>query len=205
MSTKEGVAATETASKRRKVLITVIVVAVLGSIAGYATYSAFSSSTTVGASSFTAGTVELGSNDAGDALYSLENQKPGDVDNSCIRVTYTGSLDSDVKLFTADSVGALGRYLNLTITPGTQSSSTFPSCDGFTPDGSGAIFNGTLQDFVSTHKTWATGLRDNPGNSSAWSTGDAVVYRFALTLADTDDAQGLTTGSHRFTFEARNQ
>ena len=39
------------------------------------------------------------------ALYSVADAKPGDTAESCIQVTYTGSLPSDVKLFTTSTVG----------------------------------------------------------------------------------------------------
>ena len=46
-----------------------------------------------------------------------------------------------------------------------------------------------------------------PGSTTKWVNSDAVVYRFTLTLPSSAPAaaQGLTTGSHAFTWEARNQ
>ena len=50
-------------------------------------------------------------------------------------------------------------------------------------------------------------LDAGPGSNTKWVNGDAVVYRFTLTLPGSAPAaaQGLTTGSHAFTWESRNQ
>ena len=56
--------------------------------------------------------------------------------------------------------------------------------------------------------SYATGVLDSgPGSNTKWVTGDAIVYRFTLTLQSTapDSAQGTTTGPHSFVWEARNQ
>ena len=193
----------------RKVLLTLLVLGVIGTLVAYSAFSAFSSTTSNSGNSFAAGTVNIGDNDAGAAMYSVSNREPGDIVEKCIKVTYTGTLDADVKLYTASSIGSLGPYVNLTITPGTQAVSTFPDCTGFVADG-GNLFNGTLSSFAAAHSSFANGLVDNPGGvATKWVTNDAVVYKFTLTLADDNSANGgssaLTTGSHAFSWEARNQ
>jgi hypothetical protein len=192
---------------KRKLFLSLLVVGLLGALAGFGAFSAFTSTTANPGNSFAAGTVALGDNDAGAAFYSLSNQKPGSSTTKCIKVTYTGTLDADVKLYTTSSIGSLGQYVDLTITPGTQPTSTFPDCTSFTPDAGGAIFNNTLQNFATNHASYATGLSDYPGSSTKWVTNDAVVYRFVLTLQSgtPDSAQGGSTGAHSFTWEARNQ
>lgn len=193
----------------QKVLLTLVVIGVTGALVAISAFSAFSSTTANSGSSFVAGTVNIGDNDAGVALYSVTAAKPGTSVDRCIKVTYTGSLDADVKFYTASAIGSLGPYVNLTITPGTQAVSVFPDCTGFVADGA-AIFSGTLAGFASSHSGWANGLVDNPGAlATKWVTNDAVVYKFTVTLADDNNANGgasaLTTGSHAFTWEARNQ
>lgn len=194
-------------SKSRKVLITLVLVGLVGAVAGLASFSAFSSATANAANSFAAGTVNIGDNDAGTAMYSVTNQKPGDTLTKCIKVTYTGSLASTVKLY-ASAVGTVGSYISLTVTPGTGSP-TFPGCTGFTADASGAIYTGTLKGFADTYSSYATGLADNPGAASSWVTNDAVVYQFTLTLQDNNSANGgataLSSGTHSITWEAQNQ
>jgi hypothetical protein len=192
---------------RNKILLTVLCVGVLGSLSALGIFGAFSSTTSNAGNQITAGTVVLSDNDAGAAMYNLTNAKPGDSVTKCIKVTYTGSLDADVHLYTASTIGSLGQYVDLTITPGTQTSPSFPSCTGFTADSGGALYTGTLQNFGSTKNSYANGVVDYPGAATKWSTNDSVVYQFTATLqsAAPDTAQGLTTGSHAFTWEARNQ
>lgn len=191
-----------------KVLLTVLAMSSLGGISALGVFGAFSSTTSSAANQFAAGSVTLGDNDAGAAMYSVSNAKPGESVSKCIKVTYSGSLDADVRLYTTSSIGSLGPYVELTITPGTQSSSTFPSCTGFVADSGGALYSGTLANFATTKNSYANGVVDYPGTSATkWATNDSVVYQFTVTLQSSapEAAEGLTTGSHVFTWEARNQ
>jgi hypothetical protein len=194
------------ASTTRKILLSALVLALFGSVAGFGVFSAFSVTTVNSGNAFAAGTVTIGDNDAGSALYNVSNRKPGDSVTSCIRVTYSGTLASDVKLYTADPIGAIGPYVNLTIDAGSQPAAVFPSCAGFTPDAGGPIFNGTLAGFSAAHNSYVNGLLDYPGTvATSWSPSDVVVYRFTVSLQDNNAAAGLASGSHAFTWEARNQ
>jgi predicted ribosomally synthesized peptide with SipW-like signal peptide len=193
-------------SNLKKVLATLIVVGAIGGLAAFGTFSAFSSTTSNPGNEFTAGTVSIGDNDAGSALYSFTNAKPGDSVTKCINVTYTGSLDSDVKLYVPEAIGSLGSNVNLTITPGTQSSPSFPSCTGFTPASGGSIFSGTLSAFASAHNSWANGLATSPSGASKWTTSNNVVYQVTAQLdPSVSGSGGGTTGTHSVTWEARNQ
>jgi hypothetical protein len=191
---------------RTKVLLTALCVGALGSLAAMGVFGAFSATTTNAGNTITAGSVTIGDNDAGAAMYSVSNAKPGESVTKCIKVTYTGTIDADVRLYTTSTIGSLGQYVDLTITPGTQATSTFPSCTGFTASG-GAIYTGTLAAFGTGKSSYATGITTNPASASKWTTNDAVVYQFTATLQSSapDAAQGLTTGAHTFTWEARNQ
>jgi hypothetical protein len=191
-----------------KVLLTALCVGALGSLAAMGVFGAFSATTTNAGNTITAGTVAIADNDAGAAMYSIANAKPGESVSKCIKVTYTGSIDADVHIYTTSTIGSLGQYVDLTITPGTQATSTFPSCTGFTPDSGGALYTGTLQNFGTAKGSYATGVVDNPGTSATkWVVNDSVVYQITATLQSSapDVAQGLTTGAHTFTWEARNQ
>ena len=196
--------------RKEKFFLTFLLVGVLGGLAGLGVFGAFTSTTSNANNSFASGTVVIGDNDANGALYSVSNAKPGTTNSGCIKVTYTGSLPSDVRLYSTNTtVGSLGQYVDLTITPGTQTGTpTFPSCAGFTADSSGALYTGTLQNFAQTKNTYGTGVIDNPGTTAtSWTTNDSVVYQFTTTLQSgaPDGAQNLTTGSHGFTWEAHNQ
>ena len=89
----------QTQTKTRKLLLTALTVTVVGSIVAFGTFSAFSSSTENPGNEFAAGSVAIDDNDLGTAIYNVSNQKPGDFKESCIKVTYTGSLASNVRLY----------------------------------------------------------------------------------------------------------
>jgi predicted ribosomally synthesized peptide with SipW-like signal peptide len=192
----------------RKLLLTVLLVGIVGSVAGSATFSAFSSTTSNSGNSFAAGTVLLSDNDAGSALYSVSNAKPNDSSVTCIKVTYTGTLPADVKLYTTSTVNALAGYVNLTIEKGTVAGSpAFPGCGTFTSQST--LYNGTLASFVTNKNSYASGVGVYPASQTQWNQNDSVWFRVTVQLADDNNANGgaspLSTGSHAFTWEARNQ
>src|SRR3954451_25159780 len=158
----------------RKLLLTVVVVGIAGSVIGSATFSAFSSTTSNGANASAAGTVLISDNDAGSVLYSVSNQAPNSPPVvKCIKVTYTGSLPADVHLYTGSTTATLDTYVNLTIEKGTVTGSpVFPGCGPFTPDASGTIYNGTLAGFAGSKNTYAGGVSMYPGSQTAWNQND---------------------------------
>ncbi|HET9593689.1 MAG TPA: TasA family protein [Solirubrobacterales bacterium] len=190
-----------------KVLLTALCVGALGSLAAMGVFGAFSATTTNAGNTITAGTVSIADNDAGAAMYSITNAKPGESVSKCIKVTYTGSLDADVHIYTTSTIGALGQYVDLTITPGTQTTPTFPSCTGFVADSGGALYTGTLANFATTKNSYANGVVDFPGTGTKWATNESVIYQVTASLQSSapEAAQGATTGAHTFTWEARNQ
>jgi Camelysin metallo-endopeptidase len=192
-------------TRSRKLALTALVLVAAIAAVGLGTYSAFSATTANSGNNISSGTVVLGDNDVNGAMYTVTNQKPGDSFQQCIKVDYSGSLASTVKLYTASTIGTLGQYIDLQIRTG-SGSPTFPGCSGFTPDGTD-LYSGTLSNFAGTYTNWSNGLLDaGPGAASSWVNGNSVVYRFTLTLqaGAPDAAQGLSTGSHAITWEARN-
>lgn len=180
----------------RKFLLTLLIVGVVGSLAGIGTFSAFSSTTDNTGNLFEAGTVYITDNDGGaSSLYNVSNAKPGDTVTSCIKVTYTGSLNATVKLY-GSGVGALGPYVGLTVVEGTGGGA-FGNCTGFVAGST--IFNSTLDTFPTTY---AGGI----STGGTWTNPTTVTYQFTVTLpaAVVNAAQGLSTGLHSFTWEARN-
>ncbi len=192
----------------RKLLLTLLVLGGLAAVSGAVTYSAFSSQTSNTGNSFAAGTVLITDNDLGSAMLALSNAQPGATDTSCILVTYSGSASSTVKIY-GSIAGALAPYVTLTITRGTDVDPIFDDCVNFQPDGTdyvgagnGVIYQGALSAFPAGY---ATGLVDPLAASpETWTTGEARVYRFAVTLADDNGAQGQSATAS-FTWEARNQ
>jgi hypothetical protein len=194
-------------SRRYRLASAGIVVALAGSAVGTQTYAAFSSTTSNGANSFASGTVYLTDNDNTGAVIGLPTAKPGDSSTGCIRVQYTGSLASTVRLY-ASTTGTLAPYLTLTVTRGTDSSPAFKSCSSFTADatnyigqGAGVVFNGLLSAYPATY---AAGLVDpTSGTPATWNLNDAHSYKFVITLNDDNNAQGKNADT-TFTWEARN-
>jgi hypothetical protein len=192
----------------RKVLLTLLVLGAFGAVSGAATFSAFSGQTFSTGNSFAAGTVQLADNDVGGAMLSLSNAQPGATDTSCILVTYSGSLASTVTLYGAVA-GTLAPYLTLTITRGDDPTPVFDDCNGFVADstnyigaGAGVVYQGGLSAFPTSY---AAGLVDPLAASpETWTTGETHTYRFAVSLADDNGAQGQSATAS-FAWEARNQ
>ena len=198
-----------THTKTRKLLLTALTVMVVGSIVAFGTFSAFSSSTENPGNNFDAGTVAISDNDANSALYNVTNRKPGQSAEKCIKVTYAGTLASDVKIYNPDAVNAsVADYTNLVITSGTGDAS---DCSDFAADVSGSgVYSGELDDFQSSHNSYANGLVDNPLAKTKWDANDTVTYKFSATLQDNNAANsgtgtGYASGAHEYVWEAHNQ
>jgi predicted ribosomally synthesized peptide with SipW-like signal peptide len=185
-------------TKMRKVLLSLAIVGVTGSLISFGVFAAFSATTSNPNNSFAAGTVSISDNDGGTAAYSVSNRKPGDFAESCVRVTYTGSLANTIKLYRSAFTGGTGldQYVDLAITKGTG---TAADCSDFS--GSTSVYSGTLNALGSN---WAGGTAlTNGSNQASWSQNDAVTYRVRATLQDNNAAQGLATGTHSLVFEAQ--
>ena len=191
-------------NRGRKLLFTVLILGAVGSLAGIGTFSAFSSTTTNPDNNFTAGTVYLTDNDANTRMYNVTNAKPGDSATGCITVTYGGTLPSTVKLYGSGVAAALGPYVNLKVEQGSVPPATpFNDCSSFSA--TGTLYDSAIGSFPTTY---AAGISTNPG-AGQWVNGDSLSYRFTVTLADDNNANGqgagqLSTGLHSYTWEARN-
>jgi hypothetical protein len=195
-------------NSKRKLLLSLLVLGAAGAIAGAATFSAFSSTTTNSSGTgnkFAAGTVNLSDNDAGSHMYSVTNQKPGVDTVKCIQVTYDGSLDANIRLYTTTTtIPAAAANITLTIKKGTSTGGTgFPDCGTFTSQAT--IYTGSLRDFQQTRSSWDDGVAAYPGAATKWNGGgsESLVYQF--TLAVNDSGAGVDSGLHQFTWEAQNQ
>ncbi len=175
-----------------------LVAVVAGGVAVTAAYAAFLSTTGSSSDSFAAGTVYLTDNDSGNSMLSLTGAKPGDSAQSCIAVTYGGTLQSTVHLYVQGVGGSIAPYINLTVTRGEGANAFGSACTGFTTTGTGdgLVYSGTLAAFPATY---AAGIVD----PQSWSTTDVHVYKFVATLVNDPNAQGLA-GSADVVWEARN-
>ncbi|MDQ3740272.1 MAG: CalY family protein [Actinomycetota bacterium] len=191
-------------SRTKSLLRSLLAIGAAGAIAAFGTFSAFSSTTDNPGNEIDAGTVALSDNDAGSALYDVDAAHPGTTVDRCITVTYNGDLDSDVKVYLPDAVGALGQYVNVTLTAGTDPTPSYGDCTGFVAAAGPPLYTGTLAALRTAHSGWGNGLDTSPEGASEWTPSDEVTYRLQLTMQDDNDAQGLGTGAHRIMWEARN-
>jgi predicted ribosomally synthesized peptide with SipW-like signal peptide len=187
---------------KRKLLLSLLIVGILGSLASLATWSAFSDTTANSANSFDAGSVTLTDNDSGAFMYQVTGAKPGVTTVKCITVSYSGNLDADVKLYTTTTtIPSAAQNINLTIEKGTAVGATFPGCGTYTSQAT--IYNGNLYDFQQNKGSYANGVSAYPASATKWVTGDSLVYRFTVSVSDAGN--GVSSGAHQFTWEARNQ
>jgi hypothetical protein len=195
-------------ARTEKVLLSMLVVGVLCGVTTFGVFGAFSATTQNAGNEISTGTVAFSDNDAGSALYNVTVAKPGTSVAKCIKTTYTGTLPSTVKLHTSTSTsGPLAQYIDLKITQGTSTATTFPDCTGFAPAASGAeIFNGTLAAFTAGKQGYTNGIATAPAGETTWAPGASVVYKIEATLqaSTPESGQGSSSGVHDFVWEARN-
>lgn len=204
----------------RKIGLTLLLLAALGVMIVASTWAAFSDTSANTGDRWDAGSVDIEDNDSGTrALYDLFDgtpyAKPGDSDSGCIKITYNGSLPSTVNLYGSNnlSANALDDQLTLTITSGTGLATNNECTSVFTAAGAtGDVYSGSLANFMATYNDFTDNLTLNAGGDAVWGQTETVTYKFEVTLADDADvndansktATGYATGSHSFTWEARN-
>jgi hypothetical protein len=192
-------------SRTKSLLRTLLVIGAASAAAVFGTFSAFSATTENSGNRIKTGDVDLSDNDTGQALYFDLNAKPGQTFAKCIKVSYNGSLDADVKLYIPGAIGALGDYVNLKITPGTQTDTVGTTCAGdFNPEAT-PVFDGTLSQFKASNYDWDHALVDGPGAATHWTNGQSVVYKVEATVQDVAAAEGKDTNAHALVWEARNR
>jgi predicted ribosomally synthesized peptide with SipW-like signal peptide len=190
-------------TRLHRILGSVLVIGTIGLVVGAGTFAAFSSTTGNNGNGFAAGTVVIADNDAGSAMWNVTNRVPGNTVTTCIRVTYSGSLAADARLYSPSAVDTVDQYLNLTVDKGSMpGATTFPNCTSFSSEST--IYSGTVQGFKNANNSYANGLGAYPGAQTQWNTNDTLVYRFTVTLQNNYGAQGLTSTT-ALTWEARNQ
>ena len=191
---------------RHKLALSLLVVAATGVIAGSTTWSAFTSTTDNQNNSFAAGNVVLGDNDVDNAVLSLSNAKRGNSANGCIKVTYSGSLPANVRMW-ATTTGGLASYLDISVRRG-STPSAFPTCAPFTDDGvdhigqgNGVIYNGGLSSFPTSASPL---VEPTAGSPETWTNSEDHWYEITVTLPSTaaGGGQGLSSTLDLF-WEAR--
>jgi hypothetical protein len=192
--------------RKRRIFATVAVLALMAGVAVFSTSAAFTATSSNSGNRIEAGTVAIGDSDAGTGvLYNALNQKPGSLNGptaACIRVSYSGSLASAVKLYSAAIANGTQFHLKVERGSGLSGPAANMNCTGFTS--SSTPFDNTLDQFPTTY---GTGI-DGKAAAAAWSSGDSVDYRFTIYTVDDATPNAHTsvadTGAHSFTWEAQN-
>ena len=192
-------------NRATRMLLALIATALIGIVSGHATFAAFTRTTANADNTYAAGTVTLGDNDGATVMWDVANQSPTSAPIvRCIRVTYTGSLPSSVRLYTTTAASGLDPHLNITVEKGSMPvATTFPNCGGFASEATISPV-GTLEAFKTASGGWANGIPAFPGVQTQWNAGDSLVYRFTVQMQNVFAAQGLT-GLTTFTWEAHNR
>lgn len=161
------------------------------------TWSAFDRTASSPGNSVATGSVVLADNDGGTPLLSLTGARSGSSVTSCVKVTYSGTVPADVRLYGTVGGSGLASSLTLTITRGTIAGTpAAKSCTGFSADatdylgkGAGVIYSGALSAFP----TSANGALVDPTSAldQQWAQGDAHAYKLSVTMSGSSGA-GLT-------------
>lgn len=211
-------------SARRTMLAVALPVGLVlsAAITFQSSHAAFSASTGNAGNSWQAGSVVLADGDSGAALFTSVADgalKPGSTRSRCIRVDYTGSLGSDIRLYvTTPASGAisLDPHLVLSVERGADVTSTTTvaaDCStGFTAtstptfvyndrqaDDPAATSTQTLSQLKSGHPDYASGIPV----STATEPGTHLTFKITYLVKDDNAAQN-TRSSATYTWEARN-
>lgn len=188
--------------RRRHALIAAVITALLLTLVfvNQRTRAAFSASTANPVDQWAAGTVVLGDDDSGSALFSASGLLPGDTGSKCIKVSYSGSLAATVKLYGGSLTGSLGPYIDLVVQEATVIGNNGTFAGGCTGFAGTQIYSGTLSGFTAAASSYATGV----GSFAPTGTGQYRVYRFDYTLnASAPSAQQGASAGATFTWESR--
>jgi hypothetical protein len=192
-----------------RVFLSICVLIGMGIAAGVPAFALFNDAGSNPGNTFESSTLILVDNDTGNQVVSLPSASPNDSSTGCITVTYQGNDDANVRMYLS-SPGTLAPYLTLTVTRGTDpdpSSPAFPSCGGFTADGTnyigagnGVVYSGAVSAYPTTY---AGGIVDPPsGGAEVWSANEPHTYQYVISLNNNTAAQGQSSNVV-FTWEAR--
>lgn len=163
----------------------------------------FTASVDNSGNSFEGGTVTLGDNDAGAALFEIPAMDPGETYTNCINVEYTGSITSPsaVKVYSGaapDESGSLGDHIEITVERGTSDSTTFGDCGTFALEAT-PLPATPLSTFYTTNTDYGSGV----GTWTPTTTPETRTYRVTAELLSTvpDTEEGATVSGVTFVWE----
>lgn len=175
------------------------------------TLAAFTSTTST-AGSFSAGSVWLDDDDAQSALIAATGLEPGDSHAACLRVTYDGTMDAEVRLWASyyegDPVGdgaVLDANLDLTVQYDTVTTGSPAGCGDFSSEGT--LYTGTLQALAAAHTGFGDGAPLGSTNGATpWTPAPGEVRVFRITYGLAANAPSAVQGDFAnatFTWEAQ--
>lgn len=188
--------------RRSQVMVAGVLCAVLltGVLIMSRTRAAFRATSDNPSSAWAAGTVVLGDDDSGSALFSAAGLLPGDTGEKCLRVTYTGSLAASVRFYSPSATGSLAPYIDLVVqeaTPIGNNGTYGGGCAGFAGT---TIYTGSAAGLPVAASSYATGL----GSFAPAGPGEYWVYRLAYTVnAAAPSAVQGQSANVTFTWESR--
>jgi hypothetical protein len=158
------------------------------------TWSAFDRTASSPGNSVATGRVALADNAGGAALLSLSGARSGSTATACTKLTYSGTVPADVRIYATVGGTGLADDLTLTITRGTIAGTpAAKSCTNFVADttnylsrGAGVIYNGTLAAFPTSA---GSALVDpTSGAAAEWDAGDTHAYKLTVTMPSASGA-----------------
>jgi hypothetical protein len=160
-------------------------------------WATFTITTPTYSTTWSTGTVVLGDDDAGGALFSVSGLAPGAAGTRCIAVTSTGSVPALVHLYVSSrsTTRSLSSALTIAVVAGTGGGTG--DCGGFAP--ATTVYRGTLAGFPTT---WAAGV--DTWTTAGSTAGESRTYQltWSLPASASTGAQG-GTASAAFTWEAQ--
>lgn len=156
-----------------------------GALVWQASFAAFTATTSSEANTWESGTVALSLDNPGTARFTESGLVPGDFDDQCFTVTYTGDVAANVEMYvtsTPSGQTGLAPYLDMVVQVG---NGVATDCSDFFPQEHPFAW-APASTLVGSHSTYATGL----GTWAPSAAGQTKTYRIFWALQDTDLAQG---------------
>ncbi len=179
-------------------VVGVIALALAACFAFVGVSSLMSDATTSEDNRFQAGYLEISDNDSAEAMYEVSNMQAGAVEERCITLENTGSIDIDtLRLYAPPGVpgpgGDAGDFIEMTVERGSGVTDPFSGCAGFTA--ASEVYNGLLDDMPETLVDGIDYLSDIPPAGT-------VTYRFTAELLGDQDAQNKGLSDISFIWHA---
>jgi hypothetical protein len=145
----------------------------------------FAGTTSTPTNSWAAGAVSLSDDDSSTAMFTTATSiVPGDSGTECIKVTFTGNMNANVRLYASLGGTGLGTYIDLVIDQGNGGDSS--TCSGFVMETSTGTL--TMAAFAAARTNYATGF----GTWAPTANLQTRTYRVAWSIQSNNSAVGKT-------------